>query len=1435
MGAKVRARSSFLVFLMVSSLLVSLIGPVSTVSASNETSVGTITGTETWSGLHQLTGDVTIATGAQLIINPGTTISASNGTHIDVRGSICIGLISCGASSNANPDQKITFQWSDPLNDSATGECLGMEKNGQEITVTDPSCSEGILIRSSIDLSLTGIRFLVMEGAYGIPHFIDSVNQWRYGALVIDGASPVLSNIDFSDINTSSVLTTSLAQPTFIDSSFSVGNDDESGVGGSAMQIYASGSSVAPFTLNNPFFKDGTERGCQQNAGGRSAMWIEDSFVNIDNADIQFGDYGLSIRESAGEVSNSTISVTCTGIGIQGKRTVSSNSFSFDVKNNDITTVEGGPVVVTSNGLANIVSNQLSGSGQGSGIAIVNSQAEIHDNEIGPIDGWNGIWMRGTFDVVAENNTISDTNAEPIVAGSYFYSDTSISRLYLANNDISTDGSGTCSSNKWWDGEFACPAIMIFRTGSTIHDNDISAGTANGIMAIGSLLDVQRNTFNGASTGAIIKNYDDGALGSQQYGSLAFFSENIWYNVEKTYNITKSSVTVQSESILSAPPGEHPVRLSWPDQEAWSYNNFQTSIVPPPIKNCPACDEILPRNFPLAVNMDNNSTVFTFSNLTNLDTNNIFIETQPTHYAVQVSRAELVRLQALINGIKVSDSLVLIEDGLGNDLYSLTTDEDGYTPWFSLPSNFHLDFRGLGGGDNPDGFADDEYEDSCSDGIDNDGDLTVDTDDADCDYSQGTRELSKYFYTIYKFDSGYKTGEFTLTESTYQDSIELVNLAPSVSVTQDDYHSYRNIVNITGSAHDGILSNAYATDELAQWSQQGYVHSVQVKNPFTTSWETASLAVDDSGTDSGKVTRFNHPFKEWYYELDMSDKIEGDYTFEFRAFDGTDYSPIISKVIKLNTEAPTIIVTNPSSLSTHSDGTIHFEGYASDPYGCDIGQCNKDIEKIYLYIEGPDIGDTNGDGADDSFSIVNPVDTSNMGEDGFWNWTWDFNSQPRESAEFTVTIWASDSDFCIGVIDVCEPSVLSLIVDNTNLAPIININQPTNGFRLSVSDSNLVSGVARDFDGDVSKVEIEVKDIQNGFITIFEKTITEFSDNGEWNFSWDTTNLLSHDSSYLLRFRSYDGYDYSTWTEVEITADNPPNADNNQPEFSSDGWLENIVLYCDTFSKASNRCTTAEINLYNHFTDLDDNIEYISVFDDDNQTYDDDHGIVVKVSNSGIATYNPTDMYFYDTDITTWSLSNVIFVATDSAGSKINSNPISFEVQPIQFVISEPDSNSIDDEGVAVYSGIGLPGQKVSVIINGNQINSTIVSYDSTWELGIPASRIPGSSANPSFIMGGQDSVNVETIYKGIQEESNFPTSIVIILVVVVLAIITFAYFFIELETDEKSKISIDVEENFGVENKSEKDTNELEKHEEHPGWLWDPNNEEWVPDPEYS
>jgi len=99
--------------------------------------------------------------------------------------------------------------------------------------------------------------------------------------------------------------------------------------------------------------------------------------------------------------------------------------------------------------------------------------------------------------------------------------------------------------------------------------------------------------------------------------------------------------------------------------------------------------------------MDNNSTTFTFANLSNLDRSKLYIDTTPSPPTVQVRRAEMVRLQTLVNGERGAGANVLIEDALGNDLYSLYTEGDGYTQWFALPSDFHLDIRGLGGGDNP--------------------------------------------------------------------------------------------------------------------------------------------------------------------------------------------------------------------------------------------------------------------------------------------------------------------------------------------------------------------------------------------------------------------------------------------------------------------------------------------------------------------------------------------------------------------------------------------------------------------------------------------------------------------------------------------------------------------------------------------------------------
>ena len=423
----------------------------------------------------------------------------------------------------------------------------------------------------------------------------------------------------------------------------------------------------------------------------------------------------------------------------------------------------------------------------------------------------------------------------------------------------------------------------------------------------------------------------------------------------------------------------------------------------------------------------------------------------------------------------------------------------------------------LGGGNNPDGFADDEYEDSCSDGIDNDGDLLSDSDDDDCDHSAGTRELSLYRYTAYKFGFGLDSGEFTLDDTSYQGTANLVNLAPSISITQDQGHSFRKVVNITGNAHDGILSSFYPTDESAQWEQKGYVHSIEVRDPLTSDWSEANMAIDSSGSSYGEVTRDNHPFKEWYYELDMSQMAEGDYVFQFRAFDGIDYSPISMITVKLNSQAPTVSVSSPSPLSTHSDGTVTFEGAAYDYYGCP-SQCGKDISEIYFQIEGP------------NFQVVTPVSGGTS-----WMWTWDFSGQPRIVADYTFKIWASDSDFCNGIIDECSPAELTLTIDNSNSAPFISISSPKESDRMPVSEESTFSGVARDNDNDVTRVDIEVLDTANGMIQVHSESVTEFNLNGEFISTWDSR-ALRHNSEYQIRMRSYDGFDYSDWkTAVSYT------------------------------------------------------------------------------------------------------------------------------------------------------------------------------------------------------------------------------------------------------------------------------------------------------------
>ena len=233
-----------------------------------------------------------------------------------------------------------------------------------------------------------------------------------------------------------------------------------------------------------------------------------------------------------------------------------------------------------------------------------------------------------------------------------------------------------------------------------------------------------------------------------------------------------------------------------------------------------------------------------------------------------------------------------------------------------------------------------------------------------------------------------------------------------------------------------------------------------------------------------------------------------------------------------------------------------------------------------------------------------------------------------------------------------------------------------------------------------------------------------------------------------------------------------------------------------------------------------------------------------------MATYNPVSMFFYDTDMATWTLENVVFVATDTYGSKINSNPVTFTVVGIQFVITPPEQTTIPEDGRAIFTGVGLPGKTVSVTIAGNTVNNTVVGEDSSWSLGVPASRVDGT-ATPVFKYGGNDFESASITVSDSAGGGMGIGSIIVILLVVIAVIGGLVYFFVEFEEEEDEQLggtseakqeSAEDDDDYAwakeagiVQDEEPEPESRLQRHDDHPGWLWDPDNQEWVPDPEHS
>ena len=136
-----KSKSVGLVSLFLISLFVTMVSTTPTVMAVNETSSGTLTGTETWTGVMNMDGDLLVAGGAKLIINAGTLVNIPANKSIIIEGSICAGDSSCGASQ-ASTGSPIRFVWASPglPGPNQTGSCYVTG-----IFNPDVSCGSGIL------------------------------------------------------------------------------------------------------------------------------------------------------------------------------------------------------------------------------------------------------------------------------------------------------------------------------------------------------------------------------------------------------------------------------------------------------------------------------------------------------------------------------------------------------------------------------------------------------------------------------------------------------------------------------------------------------------------------------------------------------------------------------------------------------------------------------------------------------------------------------------------------------------------------------------------------------------------------------------------------------------------------------------------------------------------------------------------------------------------------------------------------------------------------------------------------------------------------------------------------------------------------------------------------------------------------------------------
>ena len=304
-----------------------------------------------------------------------------------------------------------------------------------------------------------------------------------------------------------------------------------------------------------------------------------------------------------------------------------------------------------------------------------------------------------------------------------------------------------------------------------------------------------------------------------------------------------------------------------------------------------------------------------------------------------------------------------------------------------------------------------------------------------------------------------------------------------------------------------------------------------------------------------------------------------------------------------------------------------------------------------------------------------------------------------------------------------------------------------------------------------------------------------------------------------------------------------------------------ITIFCDEGSQSLDQCGGgASINLTKYFSDPDQVLtgnNYIVVNSLDPQVNDNHHEIVITISDEGIASFDPIDMRSdFPAEIEMWSLSAVQFQCIDDSGSKVSSLLVSFLVESTSFTYQREGDGAVSEDGTVVFTGEGRPGAKVVArLVDGERsIGITYVGDNGIWSMEISGKEFNNlGSHDIVFEYAGKESEPM-SIQVGSGDEG-MPTWIWMAAGVVAVVLLggLFVFFFVEFEDFDEDEEGLDAtteveEDPYAWAKQSQQQPQQPQQvapvdptpapqpvaSSQYPGWMWDAQTNQWVPDPNH-